>query len=119
MLEDRMGKRLPLSWFQRVAAEVLARHGIVMEDEWPVHDDAGQHVASLDLANVALKVGLECQSIEYHATAADVAQDIHRKRTLRRMGWDVTELWWSDLDRIDAVVDDLMLAFERARRLGL
>ena len=114
LLDDRMGRRLPRSWFQRLAGFALAEHGIVMEEEWPVRDRDGTLVAELDLAIVELKVGLECQSIEYHASAADVRRDVERRRMLRRHGWDIVELWWSDLGRMDDVLADLRLAIERA-----
>jgi hypothetical protein len=114
LLDDRMGKRLPRSWFQRLAHRALTEHGIVMDEEWPVRDADGRLLAELDLAVVELKVGVECQSIEYHASAADVSRDVHRRRLLRRHGWDIVELWWSDLDRMDDVLADLRLAIERA-----
>jgi hypothetical protein len=117
LLEQRMGKRLPRSWFQRLAKRAFEEHGVTLVDEWPVHDAAGKHIADLDLANVDLKVGVECQSIQYHSTAADIARDRRRRSTLRRLGWDIVELWWSDLDRMDVVLDDLGKALERARKL--
>ena len=114
LLDNRMGKRLPRSWFQRLAHFALAEHGVRMEEEWPVRDHRGMLIAELDLAIVELKVGLECQSIEYHASAADVRRDAERRKLLRRHGWDIVELWWSDLGRMDEVLVDLRLAIERA-----
>ena len=109
-----MGKRLPRSWFQRLAHRALIEYGITMEDEWPVRDADGRLVAELDLAVVDSKVGVECQSIEYHASGADVSRDVSRRRLLRRLGWDIVELWWSDLDRMTDVLVDLGLALDRA-----
>ena len=114
LLEERMGKRLPRSWFQRLAHHALREHLILMEEEWPVHDERGSLVGELDLAMVELKVGVECQSIEYHASAADVKRDVARRRLLRRLGWDIIELWWSDLDRMDEVLADIRLGIDRA-----
>lgn len=118
LLDDRMGKRLPRSWFQRLAKELLDTTGIQLVDEWPVRDDHGKKLADLDLACVEWKVGLECQSIEFHATAADIARDIRRRRALRRQGWEIIELWWSDLHRMDDVLEELVAAIDRARRLS-
>ena len=48
------------------------------------------------------------------------AADLQRKRRVRQLGWDLSECWWTDLDRIDAVVADFLLVDERQRRsLGL
>lgn len=117
LLDDRMGKRLPRSWFQRLAHRELVEHGVVMEEEWPVRAADGTLLAELDLAIVELKVGVECQSIEYHATPADIRRDVQRRALLRRHGWDIVELWWTDLGRMDGVLADLQLAIRRATAL--
>jgi hypothetical protein len=75
LLDQRMGKRLPRSWFQRLAKRALEEHGIALVDEWPVFDAAGHRIAELDLANVELMIGVECQSLKYHATPADIAAE--------------------------------------------
>lgn len=66
LLRDRIGARLPRSYFQRLASQMLAEHGLAFVDEWPVHDSRGRLLAELDLADVELQVGVECQSWEYH-----------------------------------------------------
>ena len=116
-LDRRMGQRLTRSWFQRLAGRALAEHGIVLVDEWPVYDASGKHIADLDLANPELMVGVECQSIKYHTSPADIARDVRRRVTLRRLGWDIVELWWSDLERMDGVLADIKQAYERAQKL--
>ncbi len=45
LLHDRAEARLPRSWFQRLAGELLSRHGIAMVDEWPVYGERGQLLA--------------------------------------------------------------------------
>jgi len=59
LLSERVDMRLPRSWFQRIAKEVLAADGIELVDEWPVYDAAGWLLAELDLADVELMVGVE------------------------------------------------------------
>ena len=41
LLGERIDKRLPRSWFQRIAARVLANAGIRLVDEYPVRDSRG------------------------------------------------------------------------------
>jgi hypothetical protein len=68
-LAERCDKRLPRSWFERVARRILASQGIEMEHEVPVFD-GGRRIALLDLADVRWKVSVECQSWAWHATPA-------------------------------------------------
>ena len=67
------------------------------------------HVADLDLAIPELRIGVECQSWKWHATPDAQRRDAARKRALRRLGWDIIDLWWSDLDRIDDVHATLLV----------
>lgn len=116
-LDERVDTMLPRSWFQRLAARLLADVGIHTVDEHPVYDGK-RLLAQLDLAVPALKVGVECQSWRWHATPSAQQRDSLRKRQLRRLGWDITDLWWSDVDRIDDVADTLRtVVAERSDRL--
>ena len=96
---------------------MLQRHGHAMVDEWPVCDERGTLLAELDLADVDLKVGVECQSWAWHSTPKAQRADADRKLRLRSLGWDVVDLWWSDLERSDAVIADVLLAIRKAERL--
>ncbi|HEY4331049.1 MAG TPA: hypothetical protein VGM78_00705 [Ilumatobacteraceae bacterium] len=116
LLADRVDRRLPRSWFQRMASEILVSHGIELEDEWPVHDADGRRVAELDLACVDLKVGVECQSWAWHGSPAAQYRDLQRKRTLGDMGWEIVEVWWSDLDRFDGPLRQLRRVIDERRR---
>ena len=118
LLADRVDKRLPRSWFQRIAKQVLERSGVPFEDEDPVVDPAsGRLVAELDLANAELKVGVECQSWRFHGSPSDQAHDLSRKRRLRRLGWEIADVWWSDLHRPNEVLADLLALIDRQRKL--
>ena len=107
-LDERIDGTLPRSWFQRLAARVLADVGIATVDEYPVYEGR-RHLADLDLAIPELRIGVECQSWRWHATPDAQRRDAARKRALRRLGWDITDLWWSDLDRIDDVLATLLV----------
>ncbi len=67
LLDDRIGKRLPRSWFQRLAKKVLRGSGLQLQDEYAVHDPTtGKLLAELDLAEPELRIGVECQSWRWH-----------------------------------------------------
>lgn len=116
LLADRIDRRLPRSWFERLAQRALQDLGITLEHEVPVHSGR-RLLASLDLADARWKVGVECQSWEWHSSPAAQRRDLERKRLLRRLGWDIVELWWSDLHRMDSVVADIDVAVRRQRVL--
>jgi hypothetical protein len=115
LLQQRVDGRLPRSWFQRLAKRLLAEAGLAFEDEWPLYDASDKLIAEFDLALVDLKVGVECQSWEWHGSPAQRRKDTDRKRRVRKQGWEIVELWWSDLKRMDAVIEDILLVVARAR----
>lgn len=116
LLRERVEARLPRSWFQRLAGRALASRGLDMVDEYPVRDVDGTLLAELDLALPSLRIGVECQSWRWHASPRAKADDNQRKRRLRALGWEILELWWTDLDLMDDVAADLDIAM--ARRLS-
>ena len=63
LLRERIDKRIPRSWFQRLASGVWRARGIRLVDEYPVRDGRGTLLAELDLADPASRVGVECQSV--------------------------------------------------------
>ena len=97
LLADRVDRRLPRSWFQRLAKDLFAAEAIHLVDEWPVYNTNGRRLAELDLANVDLQVGVECQSWEWHGSPSAKQRDLTRKRRLRVLGWEIVDVWWSDL----------------------
>ncbi|MEY2401661.1 MAG: hypothetical protein QOJ08_1772 [Ilumatobacteraceae bacterium] len=107
-LDERVDGTLPRSWFQRLASRLLADAGIETVDEYPIHE-GNRLLAELDLAIPHLRIGIECQSWRWHATPEAQRRDAARKRNLRRLGWDITDLWWSDLDRIDDVLATVLV----------
>ena len=97
LLDERVSERLPRSWFQRIAHHIFATAGIRLEHEWPLFDASGRHLGDLDLAAVAKRVGVECQSWEWHGSPAAQHRDAIRKRRISALGWTVVEVWYRDL----------------------
>lgn len=113
LLDERVDGRLPRSWFQRLAKRALQARGLVLVDEYPVEASDGRLLAELDLAIPELRIGVECQSWRWHSTPTARAADASRKRRLRLLGWELVEVWWSDLHRLDEVMEELLLLIER------
>jgi hypothetical protein len=105
---------LPRSWFQRLASRLLADAGIVTVDEHRVFD-SGRLLAELDLAIPDVLIGIECQSWRWHATPEAQRRDAARRRALRGLGWEIVDLWWSDLERIDDVLATVMVIVAERR----
>ena len=99
---------MPRSWFQRIAGRVLAAAGIRLVDEYPVRDRNGVLLAELDLADPVRKVGVECQSWQWHATPTAQHRDARRKGMLRQLGWEIVDVWWSDLRHPDRIIGEVM-----------
>jgi hypothetical protein len=107
LLGERVDARLPRSWFQRLAKAVLASAGVRLVDEYPVRDRRGVLLAELDLADPDRRIGVECQSWRWHATPHAQHRDARRKGMLRQLGWEIVDVWWSDLRHPDRVLDEL------------
>lgn len=118
MLHAATAARLPASWFQRLASRLLAERGLEFVDELPVCDGDGSPLARLDLAMPALQVGVECQSWEWHGTPSARRKDALRKRRLRLLGWEIVDVWWSDLERMDDVFAELDHVLATRREAG-
>jgi G:T-mismatch repair DNA endonuclease (very short patch repair protein) len=46
-------------------------------------------------------------------------RDLRRKRRLRTLGWEIVDVWWSDLNRTAEVLADVRLAITVARARNL
>ena len=108
LLGERVDNRLPRSWFQRIASRVLASAGVRMVDEYPVRAANGALLAELDLAEPVRKVGVECQSWKWHATPTAQHRDARRKGMLRQLGWEIVDVWWSDLRQPERVIGEVL-----------
>lgn len=107
LLDEREGKTLPRSWFQRLASRLFERHGVRLVDEYPVRDERGILLAELDLAEPRRRIGIECQSWRWHATPEAQHRDARRRGRLRRLGWEIVDVWWRDLDHPNRVLAEL------------
>ena len=107
LLGERVDQRLPRSWFQRIAKRVLERAGVRLVDEYPVRDERGILLAELDLAEPRRRVGIECQSWKWHASPEAQHRDARRRGALRLLGWEIVDVWWSDLRCPERIVGEL------------
>jgi hypothetical protein len=112
LLGERVDRRLPRSWFQRIAKRVLERSRIRLVDEYPVRDERGILLAELDLADPVRRVGVECQSWEWHGSPEAQHRDARRRGALRQLGWEIVDVWWSDLRHPDRVLAELTYLLE-------
>jgi very-short-patch-repair endonuclease len=108
LLGERVDNRLPRSWFQRVAGRVLTRVGIRLVDGYRIRDRHGIVLAELDLADPVRKVGVECQSWQWHASPDAQHRDARRKGMLRQLGWEIVDVWWSDLRHPERVIGEVV-----------
>jgi hypothetical protein len=107
LLGERVEHGLPRAWFQRVAGTVRARCGVRLVARHPVRDRRGILLAELDLAAPEQRVGVEARRWQWRAGDTARARDEQRRAALRRLGWAVVDVWWSDLHRPDRVADDV------------
>jgi hypothetical protein len=113
LLHQRVDATLPRSWFQRLAKDVLSSCGHALVEEHPVLRFDGRRLADLDLAIPGLQIGIECQSWRWHATPTAQQNDARRRRALRLLGWEIVDVWWSDLERIDEVAAEVKYLIDR------
>ncbi|MEO6570780.1 MAG: hypothetical protein ABIO83_04475 [Ilumatobacteraceae bacterium] len=107
LLDERDGKTLPASWFQRLAKRMLEMHALELIDEFPVRRRDGTLLARLDLAAPNLRIGIECQSWRWHATPEAQHRDARRRGALRGLGWEIVDVWWRDLEQPDRIEREL------------
>jgi very-short-patch-repair endonuclease len=94
----------------------LAAAGVRLVDELPVRDHRGILLAELDLADPRHKVGVECQSWEWHATPSAQHRDARRRGMLRQLGWEIVDVWWSDLHHPERVIAEVLYLIRQRSR---
>ncbi len=107
LLGERVDKTLPRSWFQRIAKRLFDVSRIRLVDEYELRDERGVVLAVLDLADPVRRVGVECQSWRWHATPSAQHRDARRRGMVRQLGWEIVDVWWSDLRHPERVLAEL------------
>ena len=64
-------------------------------------------LAELDLADPARKVGVECQSWGVARSPTAQHHDARRRGMLRQLGWEIVDVWWSDLHHPERIVAEV------------
>ena len=90
LLDERDGRCLPRSWFQRLAKNGLERSGIRLVDEYPVRDERGVLIAELDLAEPRRKIGdrVSIVAMARHARCPTSRRPPTRRAAISRLGGD-------------------------------
>jgi len=87
--------------------DLLRRHGLpepVRQHEVMVPDGG---VARLDLAYPRVRLGIEADGRVWHSGRADFTRDRQRANRLAHAGWTLLRYGWADLERADAVGDEV------------
>ena len=78
------------SWFQRLLKECLASPRIPgLVEEYDIYSAAGEHVARVDLAVPAIRLGIEAHSRRFHTGPAAERDDQYRDNRAAEAGWDL------------------------------
>jgi very-short-patch-repair endonuclease len=71
-------------------------------------------VARLDFAFPAAKVAIEADGYRWHSGHTQWQRDLARRNVLTNLGWRIIHVTWSDLNKPQAIVDQVEQAL-RAR----
>jgi hypothetical protein len=122
MLSERLGEPVGDNDFETLAIRLVRSIGL--PDPVPQFKvrDGDDFVAYIDLAWPDIRWWVECDGLDSHTGKAAHEWDRMRRRRLKRLGWDGTEITYDDVTRrADACGRDLRelyhdrLATERAR----
>lgn len=96
---DGRSVAVPLSGWSRMAADLLADHGLPRpEFEYDVWDSNGRLVGYIDLAYPSSKVAIELDSVRWHLNRDAFVHDRRRNNRLVLEGWTVIQFTWNDFD---------------------
>ncbi|WP_380173108.1 DUF559 domain-containing protein [Kineococcus sp. DHX-1] len=101
---------------ESVLRVVLQRAGLPVEPRVTVCDSAGNFVARLDLALPECRVAIEYDG-GWHALREQLTKDRRRLRALREAGWEVVHVTAPMLHDPQEVVDAVVRAVARQRRV--
>jgi very-short-patch-repair endonuclease len=77
---------------------LVAQHEIVV---------AGHLIARVDFAFPPAKVAVEADGYRWHSGRAQWQKDVERRNALTNVGWRVIHVTWEDLNRPEAIVDQV------------
>lgn len=97
--ERALGRSRPDSLLEPRMARLLRTHGLPpFIFQYEVRH-AGRFVARIDFADPVLRVALEVDGFESHATPRALQSDLRRQNALVALGWTVLRFTWADVVR--------------------
>lgn len=85
------------SWFERLLAAAIASPKLpLLELQHTIRDEAGNFLASVDLAFPAVRVGVEMHSRAFHTGTHREVLDQRRENKCIEEGWQFVYLGWAD-----------------------
>ena len=100
-----------LSDFGLLVAQLLEEHGVAVPlREYPILDDAGNHILQADLAWPDRKKAWELDGLAFHFGRVEVERDRRKRNRAKSYGWNIQEILWS------MYVDEPAELVEMARR---
>lgn len=99
LLEERLGRDLPVGVFSARMASVLRRAGLAKAaPEYTVTDEHGGFVAVVDFAFVDERLAIEADGYEFHSSPRALADRNARDRLLARLDWRVLHFSWDEVE---------------------
>lgn len=103
-----LGEKPPDSVMEAKGAPLFTRSGLPKPVFQFVVTHGGRHVARVDFAYPALKVAIEFDGLDAHASAAALRRDLARQNRLMAAGWLVLRFTWADvIHRPGEVADEI------------
>lgn len=97
LLALRVGDgKVTLSDFGLLVAQLLEEHALpVPVREYPILDDAGNHILQADLAWPDRKKAWELDGLAFHFGRGEVERDRRKRNRAKSYGWNIQEILWS------------------------
>lgn len=121
LLAERTG-RAPDSWFERLVERCVGIPGLPpWTRQHRVFDDFGTEIGRIDLACVALRLGVEAHSKRHHFGAGKGKDDQERDDEMAAEGWNLRYVgwYWSTRTPEQVAARIAKVAHRRAQELGV
>lgn len=101
ILDERaLGRDRPDGLLEPRMARLLQRHGLPPAAfQHEVRDRGGRFVARVDFAYPCLRLAIEVDGFETHASPDALQHDLERQNALVGLGWSVLRFTWADVVR--------------------